>query len=181
MSKVKCLIILLLATSTYGIAQTGHRINDWQHEFHSGYLSQELGFPLPESANLMLYDTISNWLGTPYKFAGNCTKGIDCSGFVNVLYNHVYGKYLGARNSADIYRKSEKIKKEELKEGDLVFFGNRKKQVSHIGVYLGQDKFVHSSTSRGVIISNLEEAYYRKTWIGAGRIQGDEKAVTSRH
>lgn len=137
------------------------------------YLSQETGLSVSAENNLLLYDTIVNWLGTPYKFAGNCEKGIDCSGFVNMLCDRVYGKRLGARNSAEIFSIVQRINRDELKEGDLVFFRIYRKKVSHIGLYLGENKFVHASTSKGVIISDLDELYYKKHFAGAGRIKDD--------
>ncbi|MBL7923900.1 MAG: C40 family peptidase [Bacteroidia bacterium] len=139
--------------------------------YRKSYLSQEIGFPLREDANLMLYDTITTWLGTPYKFAGNCEKGIDCSGFVNVLFDRVYGKHIGARNSAEIFEQVHKIDKHDIREGDMVFFRIHKRRISHIGLYLGDNKFVHASTSRGVIISDLNDPYYKKYFAGAGRLK----------
>lgn len=142
------------------------------------WLEQELGIPLSQDGNLMLYDTIATWLGTPYRFAGSGERGIDCSGFVNVLYDRVYGKRLGARNSAEIYNSISKLDKSELREGDLVFFKIYRHRVSHVGLYLGNNKFVHASTSRGVIISDLDEPYYRRYFAGAGRYKGDELSET---
>lgn len=140
-------------------------------DYRVSYLRQETGLEISNTNNLLLYDTIATWLGTPYAYAGNCEKGIDCSGFVNVLYDRVYGKRLGARNSAEIYSEVQRIHKEELKEGDLVFFRIRRHRISHIGLYLSHNKFVHASTSRGVIISDLDEAYYKKNFAGAGRLK----------
>lgn len=141
-------------------------------QYHLAWISQSVGFPVNPQANLMLYDTLVSWLGTPYRFAGNCEKGIDCSGFVNVLYDRVFGIRLGARNSGEIYHLVEKIDRDELREGDLVFFRIRhRSSISHVGVYLGEQKFAHSSTSKGVIISDLNEPYYKKYFAGAGRHQ----------
>jgi lipoprotein Spr len=146
-------------------------------DFLTGYrlswLEQELGIPLSPSGNLLLYDTIATWLGTPYRYSGNCEKGIDCSGFVNVVYDRAFGKRIGARNSAEIYNSIFKLDLSELKEGDLVFFRIYRKRISHVGVYLGNNKFVHASTSRGVIISDLDEAYYQRHFAGAGRLKSD--------
>jgi len=142
-------------------------------EYQHNYFSQELGFTIPEVYNITLYDTIVSWLGTPYKFAGNCEKGIDCSGFVTILYDHALGLKLGARNSAEIYQKMEKVDPEEMKEGDLIFFSIKKRRISHIGVYLSNNKFVHSSTSKGVIISDLNEPYYKRYFAGFGRQKTD--------
>lgn len=138
-------------------------------EYKKEYIAQEVGFQINNDANILLYDTITNWLGTPYKYAGNCSKGVDCSGFVTILFNRVYGKNIGARNSADMYEQLTHIKKEEIKEGDLVFFRTTKRRISHVGLYLGDNRFVHSSTSNGVIISNLNEPYYKNRYAGAGR------------
>ncbi|CAN5540812.1 NlpC/P60 family protein [soil metagenome] len=143
------------------------------------YYSQEFGFDLPDSGSLMLYDTLENWLGTPYRFAGNCEKGIDCSGFVNMLYDRVYGKKLGARNSAEIYSQLEKIDIDDIQQGDLVFFRIRKNRISHIGLYLGNHKFVHASSSNGVIISDMNEPYYKKYFAGAGRHKPNTFNMTS--
>lgn len=142
------------------------------------WLEQELGIPLKAEGNLLLYDTIATWLGTPYRFAGSCEKGIDCSGFVNVLFDRVYGKRLGARNSAEIYNSIYKLDRSELKEGDLVFFRIYRHRISHVGLYLGNNKFVHASTSRGVIISDLDEPYYRRYFAGAGRYKADVLSET---
>jgi lipoprotein Spr len=168
------LLILLLLTFRSN-AQPGNASsipeNDFLYSYKINYLNQETGLTLSKESNLLLYDTLVNWLGTPYKYAGNCDRGIDCSGFVNVLCDRVYGKKLGARNSAEIYSLINKITRDDLKEGDLVFFNTRKRRISHIGLYLGDNKFVHSSTSRGVIISDLNEEYYKRRFAGAGRLR----------
>lgn len=174
---MKNLAILLCFICSGAFAQDKKDIRDSEESFivtyHKEYLAQEMGIRLPKNANLMLFDTIDTWLGTPYQYAGNCTKGIDCSGFVTILFNRVYGKNIGARNSADIYQQLEPINKDEIKEGDLVFFGSTKRRISHVGLYLGDSNFVHASSSRGVIISNLDEPYYKKRFAGAGRWMRD--------
>ena len=140
------------------------------------YYIQDFGFELPQHFNCTLYDTVENWIGTPYRFSGCDAKGIDCSGFVNTLYSKVYLKNIGARNSADIYKAIRKVDKDELKEGDLVFFRIHKHRISHVGLYLGGGKFVHASVKNGVIISDLKEPYYHKYYAGGGPLKLD--AVT---
>lgn len=145
---------------------------DLARTYKQAWFSQNLGYEVPLNGNFLFYDTLSTWLGTPYRFAGNCEKGIDCSGFVNILYDRVFGIKIGARNSAEIYTLVEKIDRDELQEGDLVFFRIRSRsRISHVGVYLGNQKFAHASTSKGVIISDLNEPYYKKYFAGAGRHQ----------
>lgn len=151
--------------------ESGMVATDFLTSYRIAWLQQELGIPIRPESNLMLYDTLENWLGTPYRYSGNCRKGIDCSGFVNVLYDRVFGIYLGARNSAEIYDRVQRVDRGELKEGDLVFFRIYKRRISHVGLYLGDNKFAHASTSRGVIISDLDEPYYHKYFAGAGRME----------
>ncbi|MFN8153440.1 MAG: NlpC/P60 family protein [Bacteroidia bacterium] len=175
-------ILLFILTSLVAfVAQAQDSLqkeNDLLTGYKVSWLEQELGIPLSEDGNLMLYDTIASWLGTPYRFAGSCEKGIDCSGFVNVLFDRVYGKRLGARNSAEIYNSIYKLDRSELQEGDLVFFRIYRHRISHVGLYLGNNKFVHASTSRGVIISDLDEPYYRRYFAGAGRYKADALSET---
>jgi len=110
--------------------------------------------------NKNLYNFIINWYGTPYKYGGMNEDGIDCSGFTNILYKEIYKIQL-PRVSKDIAENVKRKYTEDLKEGDLVFFSFGKTGiVNHVGIYLHNNKFVHASTSKGVIISNLTEPYY---------------------
>lgn len=118
--------------------------------------------------NLALYQFIDEWYGTPYKYAGKSKSGVDCSGFTGILLREVFGKEVSG-SSASIYNGCEKILKEELKEGDLVFFRIESKEISHVGVYLQNNRFVHASTVGGVMINDLQKEYYVKYFAGAGR------------
>lgn len=181
--RIAFLLLLLSLPFTKVNAQVSFMDTECPEDFfrfyQQNYYSQELGFDIPSDFNAVLYDTLVYWLGTPYRFAGNCEKGIDCSGFVTRIYNSVYNKNLGARNSAEIYNRMEKIDKDDLKEGDLVFFRIYRRRVSHIGLYLGNNKFIHSTTSRGVVVSDLNENYYKRSFAGAGRIRSSLADVPS--
>lgn len=120
--------------------------------------------------NEKLYKFIDDWYAVPYKYAGKDKNGIDCSGFTGVLCSSVYNKKVSASSRA-IYEETKRVSVSDLKEGDLVFFIINGKSVSHVGVYLQHNKFVHASTRRGVIISDLDEPYYKKYYHGAGRIK----------
>ena len=110
--------------------------------------------------NKNLYNFIIDWYGTPYKYGGNNQNGIDCSGFANVLYKEIY-KIQIPRVSSDIAENTKRKYTNDLKEGDLVFFSFGKgNTINHVGIYLHNNKFVHASTSKGVIISNLTDPYY---------------------
>lgn len=133
------------------------------------YFEQIFGFQLSDAFNPSWYECIYYWLGTPYRYAGRSLKGIDCSNFVNEVYKSVFG-FMAGTNSAEQYARSHRVGKEELKEGDLVFFKINKKRISHVGIYLGNDRFVHSSRSKGVIVSDLKHPYYKTRFAGAGRL-----------
>jgi len=117
-----------------------------------------------------MYQTIYEWLGTPYKYSGDCKDGVDCSGFVNMLYRESFGITL-ANSSGEIFKDTKPLKKSALKESDLVFFKIKKKRISHVGVYLGHNKFAHASVQNGVIISDLDEPYYKKYFYKGGRVK----------
>lgn len=134
-------------------------------------LSGEMGFPIDNTdENIPLYAEASIWLGVPYRYAGLSRKGIDCSGLVNRIYRNVYSKNV-SRSTSDLVKQTKKLSKSKLKAGDLLFFatsGNKKK-ISHVGIFLKDGYFVHASTSRGVIVSHLDEDYYKRTWREGGR------------
>lgn len=120
--------------------------------------------------NDLLYSFIDEWYGTRYRLGGTDQNGIDCSAFVQRLYARVFNVSL-FRTAAEQFSICHSIwNKEELKEGDLVFFNIRTKRISHVGIYLMNDYFVHSSVSQGVMISKLSDAYWRKYYAGAGRV-----------
>jgi len=119
--------------------------------------------------NRDLYSFIDNWWGTPYRMGGTSKKGVDCSAFVQTLESAVYGANV-PRTAKDQKNSCAIISDDELKEGDLVFF-NTKGGVSHVGVYLMENKFVHASTSGGVMISDLQDSYWKRRFLGAGRLK----------
>ncbi len=133
--------------------------------------AEMLGMQPKEIDNTALYAFIDKWYGTDYKMGGCDVNGIDCSGFARKLYSEIYGIDL-ERTSVDQFKNCQRIKRsKDAVEGDLVFFRIRGKRISHVGVYLANDYFVHASTSNGVMISNLNEEYWRKTYAGIGRLQ----------
>jgi murein DD-endopeptidase / murein LD-carboxypeptidase len=124
-----------------------------------------------DSKSLDLYRTIDGWIGVPYKYGSNTRKGTDCSGFTGCVYRDVYKKEI-PRSSEDQYMKAQHIKQKHLQEGDLVFFRiENKKKASHVGLYLGNNKFIHASTSRGVRIDDLTDDYYKKHFVSGGRFE----------
>jgi cell wall-associated NlpC family hydrolase len=123
--------------------------------------------------NLRLLSFIEDWYGTRYHYGGNTKEGIDCSGFVYLLMSGVYNVNNLPRSAQDQYDASRRVSPDELKEGDLVFFHTQKNdkhnEVTHVGVYLLNHKFIHASIS-GVMISDLGQGYYFQHYVGAGRV-----------
>lgn len=167
------LVILLSITSCRNKKEIGSTKvepktkNEQSSSIQNKYATQ-LNVAPREIKNEKLYSFIDEWYGTPYKYAGTDKNGIDCSGFTSTLYDVVYLKKI-SRASKDIYANSKEVKKEDLQEGDFVFFKIESKNVSHVGVYLMNNKFVHASTKKGVIISDLNEPYYQKYFFTGGR------------
>lgn len=133
------------------------------------YFSQIMGIAASATTNTKLYQFVYDWIGTPYRLGGKTKKGIDCSKFAYEVYEKVFNTSIG-NNSRNIYTQVDPINKSELKPGDLVFFKIRSRSITHVGVYLGDRKFAHASTSRGVMISNLDEAYWRRYYFNGGRM-----------
>ena len=125
--------------------------------------------PVELLSNYKLLQFIDEWYGTPYRFGGSTKTGVDCSAFTSFLLTNVYGVTI-PRTSKEQFDVSQRIDKNELQEGDLVFF-NSKGRINHVGVYVGNNKFAHASTSSGVMISDLDEAYFSKRYAGSGRVR----------
>ncbi len=120
--------------------------------------------------NLLMY--VDDWYGTPYRMGGTTRGGIDCSAFTQAIYLSAFGVSL-PRTAREQYKNARIISTTELKQGDLVFF-NTRGGVSHVGIYLTNNKFIHASTSQGVTVSDLFDPYYLKRFLGSGRIEKPE-------
>ena len=124
---------------------------------------------LDSASTPYLFYLVYDWVGTRYKYAGRSKKGIDCSGFVGEMYRNTYCINLSG-GSRDIWPTVSPVEKKDLKEGDILFFKIKRGQISHVGIYLGNNKFAHASVAYGVIISDLDEDYYKKYFYKGGRI-----------
>lgn len=134
--------------------------------------SVRLGMDIDLQDNHKLYINAAEWIGTPYRIGRADKRGTDCSGLVMQLYRQVYHTRL-PRNTSQQMAACSKVSRSNLREGDLVFFSSRRsrKKVAHVGIYLKDGKFVHASTSRGVMVSSLREDYYTRYWLRGGRVK----------
>jgi|SRR5690606_17518915 len=132
------------------------------------YFSQIMGVAASSTVNTKMYQFIYDWIGTPYRLGGSTKKGIDCSKFASALYEQVFNTTIGY-NSRNIYSNVDKVSKNNLQPGDFVFFKIRSKSITHVGVYIGDNKFAHASSSRGVMISNLDDSYWKRYYFNGGR------------
>jgi cell wall-associated NlpC family hydrolase len=128
-----------------------------------------LDAPVEDLKNHEMLQFIDEWYGTRYRLGGHDKSGIDCSAFTQYFLTAVYGMEV-SRTCREQYLESRRISKKQLQEGDLVFFKTRGKTISHVGIYLRNNKFIHASTSSGVMISDLSEEYFDKRYAGAGRM-----------
>lgn len=138
------------------------------------YFSQIMGVAVSATTSSKMYQFVYDWIGTPYRLGGNSKKGIDCSKFAAQLYDQVFNTAIGY-NSRNIYSNVDKVKKGDLKPGDFVFFKIRSKNITHVGVYIGDNKFAHASTSKGVMISNLNESYWNRYYFNGGRVMPGDR------
>jgi len=123
--------------------------------------------------NNPLYTFIDKWLNTTYQYGSQSDKGIDCSGFTQLLYDAVYHKKLPRTSEAQYASINPFTNTRNLVEGDLVFFTTIKgKKISHVGVYLQNNKFI-SATNKGVLIADMNMKYWAEKFVGAGRVGRD--------
>lgn len=113
---------------------------------------------------------VKNFLGVPYRLGGSTLKGIDCSGFVKKIYE-IFNTTL-PRTAREQFRFGKSIGKEQLQEGDLVFFNSRRSSISHVGIYIGNKEFVHaSSQDRQVKVDNLDMPYFKERFLTGVRVK----------
>lgn len=147
--------------------KTGENLSDLQLKY-SALLGTEPG----QIENTELLKSVDEWYGTKYRMGGTTRSGVDCSAFVQAVYLAAFGLAV-PRTAFEQFRVSNRISATQMREGDLVFF-NTTGGVSHVGIYLRNNKFIHASSARGVTVSDLFDPYYLKRFLGVGRI---EKAI----
>ena len=140
------------------------------------YYEQTLGLRLAFNENKDLLRTVTDWMGTPYRYGNNTRRGTDCSGFVTRVFREVYGVTL-QRSSRSMFSTTKHIAKSEMKTGDLVFFRRAKGPIYHVGIYLKDGRFAHAACNGGVMVSSLKQAYYQRNFYAAGRVRAADDAT----
>jgi hypothetical protein len=115
------------------------------------------------------FNDVIHYFGTRYRYGGQTAKGFDCSGFVRFMYDKAFNMHL-PRSSREMSALGNKVGKDELQPGDLVFFQTHGQQINHVGIFIGNDTFIHSSLSKGITEDRLKQAYFDKRFAGAVRI-----------
>ncbi|MDC1067544.1 C40 family peptidase [Candidatus Kapabacteria bacterium] len=151
------------------LTEIPHKLKQTKRNFKTNNIKPIAKFPKVENNfDYLVFESAKEWLGTPYKWGGDSKNGVDCSAFVkNVM------KTVGVdlpRTAINQFEFSSSISLRNAKIGDLVFF-RKSNQVSHVGIYLGKNRFIHSSTSKGVIISSLDDSWYQDNFYSVGRVK----------
>jgi cell wall-associated NlpC family hydrolase len=114
--------------------------------------------------------TAHSLLGVPYKYGGTTPEGFDCSGFINYVFRHAAGLAL-PRITHDLARAGKPVSVAELRPTDLVYFKIERQKPLHVGIYLGEGKFIHSPSRRGKVnIQTLDQDYWKDRYLGARRL-----------
>lgn len=130
--------------------------------------STRTGLDNKKNVEAGLMKAYAEWKGTPYRLGGMSKKGIDCSAFAKTVYSNEFSVSL-PRTTGEQKREGRKIKKSELQIGDLVFFKTGRRTL-HVGIYMGSKRFLHASTTNGVMISGINEDYWVRNYIEARRV-----------
>jgi len=123
-----------------------------------------------------LIDNAMQLIGVRYRWGGNTPQsGLDCSGFVRYVFNDTFG-FLLPRKSAQMSKVGLEIGKDELRPGDLVFFNTMRHAFSHVGIYVGDNKFIHApSRGKSIRVDDMTKIYWEKRYNGARRMEGFDK------
>jgi len=116
-----------------------------------------------------LFREARQYFGIRYRWGGQTPAGFDCSGFVRYMFGKVFQLHL-PRSSREMAAIGSKVNRSELQPGDLVFFGTKGGRINHVGIFIGNDTFMHSSLSKGITEDKLQQNYYDKRFVGGVRL-----------
>jgi cell wall-associated NlpC family hydrolase len=162
----RALFLIIAITLLYGCGQPELQSSAKVRELSGS--SKTVKLSNTDRVKQLLYAQHQEWRGVRYKDNGFSKKGIDCSGFVHLTFRNRLGKKI-PRTTSQLSQLGTRIKRSQLRPGDLVFFKTGIK-LRHVGIYVEKGKFLHASTSKGVIISRLDNVYWSKHFWQARRI-----------
>lgn len=168
--KTIAIIVMVFLLSSCSIFTKTSKQEDytWEIEWEDEKSTRIISRDAIHGVSDKLTNYYESWLGVPHRIGGMTKQGVDCSGFVYNVYSQVYGIKL-PRTANEMSLVVNKVNRNEMKEGDLVFFARGTSKPHHVGIYLKDNNFVHTSTSRGVTISNLEDKYWANLFSFCGR------------
>ena len=169
LSNIFLFFAIIWAFSCSSLKNNNHPLTNNSDKKRTFY-SEKLGIELKKDFEETLIKEVIDWLGTPYKYGGDNKSGTDCSGFIQQVYKIVYGINT-PRSANGLYEESIKIKKEKLKQGELVFFKINTPKIGHVGIFLQDDYFIHASSSKGVMVSSLSLNYWTKYFVSGGKLR----------
>ena len=132
-------------------------------------LSSGVDFDNQSEVRKRLIKQYKRWKGTPYRYGGTSLSGVDCSAYVQNTFRSKLG-YKIPRTTRTQIKKGHSVKKSRLRIGDIVFFKTGRSSL-HNGIYLGKSQFMHASSSKGVVISSLNNSYWQNTYLTSRRIR----------
>lgn len=172
---LKSFVVMAVAVLALASCHSSKNSTTWEDPIYAKHPDKEKKEQKSESkgsGNIRkVIDAACDWIGVPYLYGGNTRKGVDCSGLVCMAFETGAGIRL-PRSSSDQAEACRKVKRSAVKPGDLFFFTNKKGggRINHVALYIGDNRVVHSTTSRGVIISNLDEDYWQSHFHSCGRV-----------
>ncbi len=188
MSRWFCLLLLVCATTAQAAPQTANSDDMDRLLADKGLLTrlENVSHQVADKAHAVagqaseLVVNAMGFLGVPYKRGGNSAEtGFDCSGFVRAMYEQTVGLLLPRRADQQAAA-TQVIDKKELQPGDLVFFNTMRRNFSHVGIYVGDGKFIHSPRSGSEIrVEDMGVAYWKRRFNGARRVTSTEGATSS--
>ena len=170
--RIICLTLTFVVT--FAKAEPLRTIEDMERSLSDQGLSEQVNQyrqRIGQNTSAVVIKAMS-FLGVPYLRGGNSAEnGFDCSGFVRAVFEQTFG-YVLPRRAKDQASFTQKIERHELLPGDLVFFNTMRQTFSHVGIYLGDNKFIHSPwTGEKVKVEDMRQAYWERRFTGARRVQ----------
>jgi len=163
------IVVALFLVGCQGTPRYGGGWHDREPEYKPEKKEQATTTPSTGVDPLVMGEIIDRYLGRPYSDSTKAQTSMDCSEFVGAVY-YEYASIHLPRTVENLFQTGRVVADGDLRFGDLVFFDTGGQGASHVGIYVGFDEFVHSSTSSGIVISNLNDKYYGKRFLGARRV-----------